>query len=85
MQAYNETPKDIKDVLFADYTSSAIKNAVHRNNKEDNILDISATVGYILVGLIPVKNIIQVLQEIADLDESTAKNIAYEVREQITR
>ncbi|OGZ63049.1 MAG: hypothetical protein A3H51_01010 [Candidatus Spechtbacteria bacterium RIFCSPLOWO2_02_FULL_38_8] len=83
IQAFDQTPKELKDVLFADYTSEAIKNSAHRYNAEDKLLDISATIGYILVGLIPVKNMIQVIQEEADLDMNTAKSIAYEIREQL--
>ena len=83
IQAFDETPKELKDVLFADYTSEAIKNSAHRHNAEDKLLDISATIGYVLVGLIPIKNMIQIIHEEADLDINTAKNIAYEIREQL--
>src|SRR3990167_10547159 len=83
IQAFDTTPQKIKDVLFADFTSSAIKNITHRHNAQNNMLDISATIGYVLVGLIPVKNIIEVLKLEAQLDQSTARNIAYDIREQI--
>ena len=83
IQAFDTTPQKIKDVLFADFTSSAIKNITHRHNAQNNMLDISATIGYVLVGLIPVKNIIEVLKLEAQLDQNTARNIAYDIREQI--
>jgi len=81
--AFDKTPKKIKDVLFADYTSAAIKNITHRHNVQNRMLDISATIGYVLVGLVPIKNIITTLQEEAEIDQKTARNVAYEIREQI--
>ena len=82
-EALDKTLPKLKDVLFADHTSTAIKSILNRHNAEDNSLDVSAIIGYILVGLLPVKKIIEILQEEADLDQKTAHNVAYEIREQI--
>ncbi|MDX1608133.1 MAG: hypothetical protein R3251_02905, partial [Candidatus Spechtbacterales bacterium] len=39
--------------------------------------------GYVLVGLIPIKRFIQALQEEAGLNETTAKNVAHDIRAEI--
>lgn len=82
-EAFDKTSPKLKDVLFAEKTSTAITTIINRHNAEDNSLDVSAIIGYILVGLLPVKEMIEILQEEADLDQKTARNVAYEIREQI--
>lgn len=81
--AYSKTPQDIKNALFADYTSAAIRNAAQRHDATEKLTDISSIVGYVLVGIIPIKNFIVTLQKEVALDEQTAKSIAYELREQV--
>ena len=84
IQAFNNASDNIQEVLLSEHTSDALKNSVQRHNiEEDKILSVSALVGYTLVGLAPVKNLIAILREDAGLDEETAKNLAYELREQI--
>lgn len=83
VEAFDKTPPKLKDALFADYTSAAIKTILSRHNVENVALDVSATIGYMLVGLLPVKKIIKILQEETGLDHKTARDIAYEIREQV--
>ncbi|MDX1535315.1 MAG: hypothetical protein R3346_00945 [Candidatus Spechtbacterales bacterium] len=81
--AYDKSPSTIKDLLFAEETSQNIEKIVSRQNVENKTLEIAADIGYVLVGLIPVKKFPQALQEDAGLNEQTAKNIAHDVRAQI--
>lgn len=81
--AFNNIPQKIEEVLFADSTAEAIKNITNRHEVTDNAFDISAAIGYVLVGLLPIKNFIKALQEDAGLNAETAKNVAHDIREQI--
>jgi len=84
LQAFNSTPDDVKEMLLAEHTSAIISSATQRYGVEtDKILSISAIIGYIMVGLVPVKNLIPLLREEIGLDEKTSKDLAYELREQV--
>lgn len=83
VNAFNGMPEKVEEVLFADSTAEAIKNITSRHGVTDNAFDISAAIGYVLVGLLPIKNFIKALQEDAGLNAETAKNVAHDIREQI--
>lgn len=81
--AINSVPEVLKDALFSAETSDKMEKILNRHNATDQAMDVSAVIGYTLAGLIPVKKFITELKNTAGLDESTAKNIAHDVRSQI--
>lgn len=81
--AYEKTPDIIKDVMASDETAENIKKISVRHNAEDKGFDIAAVLGYVMVGLIPVKKFIQELQGYSGLDPQTAKNVAHDIRAEI--
>ncbi|MEX0869931.1 MAG: hypothetical protein WDZ39_00695 [Candidatus Spechtbacterales bacterium] len=83
VNAYNKSPKDIQEIALSDETANALKNVRARYNISKNMFDVSAIIGYTLVGLVPVKKFIQALQSGAGLDEAIAKSVAQDVRSEI--
>jgi len=82
-QALKAVPENVLGVFFAESTASHIKTIVARHDVDDRAFNISAVIGYTLMGLIPIKNFIQALQEDAELDAENAKRIALDIRSQI--
>ena len=83
IQAYESVPQEVRDIAVSAQTAEKMGLIYARHEVAEQAFDISATIGYTLVGLVPIKNFIQALQEDAGLDAETAKHIAYDVRSQI--
>lgn len=83
MEAYAQAPLEIQELATSAETSHKLRVIYARQHINDKAFGISAVIGYTLVGLVPIKNFIQALQEDAELDAETAKRIAYDVRSQI--
>ncbi|MEX2144985.1 MAG: hypothetical protein WD712_01195 [Candidatus Spechtbacterales bacterium] len=84
LQAFNEIPEGVNDMLLSENTAEAVENLTQRYNVEaDKIFDVSAIIGYAMVGLVPIKRFIDALQSEAGLDAETARNVAHDVRAEI--
>lgn len=83
IHTYKNAPQGVRDIAVSAHTAEKLRLIYARHEVDDKAFNISAVIGYTLVGLIPIKNFIQTLQEDAELDAETAKHIAYDVRSQI--
>lgn len=81
--AFNNMSQKLKEVALNENTINTLNNIGDRYKINVGMVDISANVFYVLSGLIPIRDFINSLVENADLDEATAKKIAYEIREKI--
>lgn len=83
-QALQDASSSIKDALYSPQTSESLKRIYSRYNvDEETGRKVTADIGLVLVGLVPVKKFISAIQEDTGLDKEKAKNIAHDVREEI--
>ncbi|MEX0878054.1 MAG: hypothetical protein WDZ40_04375 [Candidatus Spechtbacterales bacterium] len=79
----NKAPEKILELIDSGGVGNILGIIYSRYGITNQKISCTQIVGHVLVGLIPIKRFIQALQEDAGLDESTAKNIAHDVRAEI--
>ena len=81
--ALHSPNEKLEEMMLSGGTSDMIVRISVRHNTATKIVNIAAVVGYVLLGLTPIKEFIPALQEEAGLDAETAKRVAYDIRAEI--
>lgn len=80
---YRELPRGLQDAIWSEKTSDVLYEISLKYNFSDRSGAFAKITGRILLGLIPIQKFRSTLQEELELDEQTARNIAYEVRDSV--
>ncbi|MFC1663528.1 hypothetical protein ACFL0A_00115 [Patescibacteria group bacterium] len=76
---YEKLPQELRDVLFAKETDSAIYDTCKRNEILDNISQVVEFVGQTLVGLLPPEEFQETLEKEVKLKKDIAKKVSQEI------
>jgi len=76
-------PAALYDAAVSEETINAIERVVSQNNLKEKTGGISAVVGYVLLGFIPVRLIVQGFLQEAGISQEGALKIAQDIRREI--
>lgn len=80
-QLYDDLPEDIQEAMFAQENGNIIYNTCLKSGvrDKDKINQVSKLTGYVFLGILPPNELAKNLEEELRLEESTAKQIAWEI------
>jgi hypothetical protein len=85
-KAFEHAPQEIQEMLLAEdnnLASTIIAIKARHNISDDKHGGIARVLGLMLVGILPIKELISNLQQEAGFDAETAKRVAYDIRREI--
>ncbi|MBI2462948.1 MAG: hypothetical protein HYV65_01785 [Candidatus Spechtbacteria bacterium] len=80
---YRDLPDEVKDLLWDENLTDLFFYLVREYNIPDKVYTFSQITDYVIMGLIPVQKYRETLQVELGLPETTARQLAYEVRDKL--
>jgi len=82
-QQYNTLPKDVQEVMIAIETANLIHETAEKEQVLPQVSLLAEITGDVMLGVLPITEFRQAIQEELDVDEEKARRIAQAIRDKV--
>lgn len=80
---YNKLPKDVQEAMFAQETANAIQEIAEREGVFPQVSLLAEITGDVMLGILPIIQFRQAIQEKLPVGEEKARRIAQTIRDKV--